>query len=142
MKKINLIGKKGRGLYAIIDEEDYDRVSKYNWHYSNGYAVNNFDLRMHRLIMNPPHNMVVDHKNHNKLDNRRSNLRICTQFENSQNRVCEFATYGNVYSNKDVTRWYASNRIKGKKIRSRYYKTMEEAEEALMLMRQGIIPDF
>ena len=40
---------------------------------------------MHRFLMNPPKGMVVDHINGNGLDNRRCNLRICTQLQNSQN---------------------------------------------------------
>lgn len=139
--KIPLIGGKGKGLCAIIDDADYDRVSRYDWHYSNGYAVNNFGYRMHRLIMSPPSHLVVDHINHDRLDNRRSNLRICTNFENSQNRIRALATHGNIYSNKNVTKWFACNMINGKKIRSKSYETFEEAEEALSLMRQGIIPD-
>lgn len=138
--RVSLDGKKGKNRYAIVDKEDYDRVSKYRWYYNNGYAVSDFGVRMHRFIMNPPHDMVVDHINHNRLDNRRSNLRICTQFENSQNRVCAETTYGNIYSNKNVTRWCARNRIKGKNIQSSWYDTVEEANSALCLMRQGIIP--
>ena len=43
--------------------------------------------RLHRIIMNCPSNMVVDHINGNKLDNRKCNLRICTIEENSQNKI-------------------------------------------------------
>lgn len=141
MKRIDLIGKRGVMAYAIIDDEDYDRVSKYKWHYSNGYAINSFGYRMHRLIMMPPHDLVVDHINHDKLDNRRKNLRVCTQLENSKNRLHAKATHGSVYSNKSVTKWYACNRIDGKPAQSRCYDTFEEATKALMLMRQGKMPD-
>lgn len=141
MKRISLIGRKGKGLYAIIDEEDYKKVSRYRWHYNNGYAVSDFGVRMHRFIMNPPDDLVIDHINHNRLDNRRFNLKVCTQFENSQNRFHSNVTSGNVYSNKNVTKWYACNRIDGKRVCSKYYDTYEEADNALMLMRQGVLPD-
>lgn len=142
MKKVNLTNKKGVEVaQAIVDDDDYDRVSKYKWHYSNGYAVTNFGYRMHRLIMLPPHDLVIDHINHNRLDNRRENLRVCTQLENSRNRSHADATLGNVYSNKNVTKWYACNIIDGRRTRSRYYDTFEEAAEVLMVMRQGKVPD-
>ncbi len=40
---------------------------------------------MHRQIMDPPKGKVVDHKNRNRLDNTRINLRVCTHAENTQN---------------------------------------------------------
>ena len=141
MKKIDLIGKGRVIAHAMVDDEDYNRVSKYKWFYSNGYATTSFGYHMHRLIMLPPHDLVVDHINHNRLDNRRKNLRVCTQLENSKNRLHAKATYGNVYSNKSVTKWYACNMIDGRKIQSKYYDTFEEAKRALMIMRQGKIPD-
>ena len=141
MKKVPLIGKKGKGKHAIVDDEDYEKIAKYRWHYTNGYAISDFGVRMHRFIMDPPHNLVIDHVNHNRLDNRRSNLKVCTQYENSKNRLHAKATSGNVYSNKNVTRWYACNMIDGKKVCSKYYDTYEEADYALMLMRQGMLPD-
>ena len=52
---------------------------------SSGYAVVGTEF-LHRLIMRPPKNMQVDHKNKDKLDNRRCNLRICTVSENAMNR--------------------------------------------------------
>lgn len=42
---------------------------------------------LHRLIMECPKELTVDHINHNTLDNRRCNLRICTQFQNNQNKL-------------------------------------------------------
>lgn len=141
MRKVPLVGIKGKGKYAIVDDEDYEKVARYRWYCGSGYAISDFGVRMHRFIMNPPQDLVIDHINHDRLDNRRSNLKICTQFENSQNRTHAKATYGNVYSNKDVTKWYACNIIDGKRSRSKSYDTYEEAEEALMLMRRGISVD-
>jgi hypothetical protein len=83
-----------RGLHAIVDAEDYEWLSRYKWHATPSPRGGSFYARryrgqgailMHRLIMNPPKGMVVDHINGNGLDNRRCNLRICTQKENTYN---------------------------------------------------------
>jgi len=50
-----------------------------------GYAAIGKKL-LHRIIMNPPANMQIDHRNKDKLDNRRCNLRVCTNSENQMNR--------------------------------------------------------
>jgi len=83
-----------RGKHAIVDAADYPALAKYKW-YAQGepgshrfYACRTHRSRsfsMHRQIMKPPKGMVVDHINGNGLDNRRCNLRICTQLQNSQN---------------------------------------------------------
>ena len=78
---------------VLYDEQDHETISQYKWHINDsGYAVwrgningNKKTIRMHRLIMNPPSDKVIDHINHNTLDNRRSNLLICTQSENMRN---------------------------------------------------------
>jgi len=83
-----------KGAVAIVDEEDYEIVSQYKWHLSStGYAVwrgnidgNKKTVRMHRLITSAPDGLIVDHLNRNPLDNRKSNLRVCTQKENAKNR--------------------------------------------------------
>lgn len=77
-----------------IDKEDLEKVSTLKWHLSDtGYAVwrgikdgKKQTIRMHRLIMNAPKGLVVDHINHNTLDNRKVNLRIVTQSENMRNK--------------------------------------------------------
>jgi len=83
-----------RGKHAIVDAADYPALAKYKW-YAQGaengrtfYAARGHKghrMSMHRQIMKPPKGMVVDHINGNGLDNRRCNLRICTQLQNSQN---------------------------------------------------------
>lgn len=90
--------KLTKGARAIVDPEDYNRLSQYKWYLSSsGYAVRTVykddgirwmgKMPMHREIMgNPPYGVYVDHINHNRLDNRRSNLRLCTPQENSLNR--------------------------------------------------------
>lgn len=73
---------------ALVDDEDYNWLSYFKWHYANGYAQSNLlknRLSMHSLIMNTPKGMDTDHINHNTLDNRRENLRICTRSENLLN---------------------------------------------------------
>jgi hypothetical protein len=79
-------------LLAIIDVADYEWLRKYTWRATGTSAghyayctIRGRQVLMHRLIMNPPPGMVVDHINGNKQDNRRSNLRVCTQAENLRN---------------------------------------------------------
>lgn len=75
------------GKYAIVDEEDYERVSQYNWHFKGGYAINDEVGRMHRFILNVIDPRVfIDHKFHNGLDNRKQNIRIATPAQNSYNK--------------------------------------------------------
>lgn len=99
------------GDYALVDEEDYEKVVKYNWYLGGGYAVNSDVGEMHRFIFNnPPSNMDVDHIFHNKLDNRKSKLRVCTHQENGFNRkkrVFGTSIYNGVYWDKSRNKWCA-----------------------------------
>ena len=83
--------------YAIVDNDDYDYVNQFNWNVTpDGYVVRSNKesrnrLALHRDIMQQhqqfDNNLSVDHKNCNKLDNRKENLRICTVQENSRNKL-------------------------------------------------------
>jgi len=88
-----------RGEYAIVDVKDYGWLSKYNWHVLEGqrtlYAYRRVRVRkggkqravsMHRAIMGAVKGELVDHINHNGLDNRGANLRKATRAQNAQNR--------------------------------------------------------
>ena len=89
MKKILLSGKRGEGKFVCVDDEDYLKYHNLKWHLSDtGYAMrrnNHKTERLHRLIMNAPDGMVVDHLNGNKFDCRKANLRVCSQRENAKN---------------------------------------------------------
>jgi len=87
MKKIKLT----QGQFALVDDEDFDKLNKSKWsinrHGKNYYRPKNSrNMLMSRIIMNPPKGMVVDHINHDTLDNRKCNLRICSQTENMMNK--------------------------------------------------------
>jgi len=90
MKEIQL----NHGQVALVDDEDYENVSTYHWstflnnrgNYVPFAWINKKSISMHRFIMGSPVGLCVDHKNHNTLDNQRSNLRICTKTQNDYNR--------------------------------------------------------
>lgn len=88
---------------------------------------------MHRLITNFPKGMEVDHINGNKLDNRRSNLRVCTRSENAKNRRLSKSNksgYHGVHyatTEKRRKRWAASIRVNGKKKYIGRFFTLAEA---------------
>lgn len=90
MKKINL----NHGEVALVDDADFKYLNQFTWYTTKGYVVRSnwkdgkqgTAIRMHNDIMNPPSDKIVDHINGNGLDNRRSNLRICTWAQNLCNK--------------------------------------------------------
>ena len=74
---------------TIINLSDVEKASKRKWRLSNGYAVstiNGTTIRLNRFLLDVTDDLIiVDHKNLNRLDNTRENLRICTQTQNCQN---------------------------------------------------------
>lgn len=118
---------------AIIDLDDIDKVKQYRWHLSHGYAKNNrYNLYLHRFIMgNPEDNIIVDHINRDRLDNRKYNLRFCSLQENNMNKGIQSnnsSGYPGVSYSKN--KWRAYIGINGKQIHLGRYNTIEEAIEA------------
>lgn len=116
-----------KGQYAIVDDEDYDYLNQWKWH--AGESNGRFTARrtgkveekrklflLHRVIMNCPKDKVVDHINHNTLDNRKENLRICTQQQNVYNsrniRDKLYSKHKGVSFNKSVNKYIAQIRVK------------------------------
>lgn len=84
---------------ALVDDEDFSSMSQYKWRINNrGYVVHSLrshergnpnlcdPLPLHRAVMRSERGRIVDHKNGNRLDNRRSNLRFATNAENIRNQ--------------------------------------------------------
>ena len=136
-----------QGQVALIDDEDYELVSRYKWcahwnkHTKSYYAETNLKkegggyatIIMHRIIMNAKKGKQVDHINHDTLDNRKENLRLCTNSENSQNqgkRINNTSGFKGVHWHKRDKRWCADIRVNGKRIHLGLFLTPEEAYEA------------
>lgn len=92
--KVPLTGKRGIGKFAIIDADDADKIVGYSWHVTDkGYARRSTvvsgrtkNYRMHHAILPPPPGKVIDHINHDRLDNRKGNLRAVSAIQNNHNR--------------------------------------------------------
>jgi len=116
--EIKLNGKLG-GI-ALYDMSDHELISQYKWHQTvQGYVRNNKSIKMHILLLQPETGAVIDHINHNKLDNRRENLRIVTVANNAKNKAkrknVTSKYYGVSYAKADK-KFIASFKNEGKDI--------------------------
>lgn len=117
MKEIIL----SKGKYAIVDNKDYENLKGIKWSCSYyGYAVGMVKgkmISMARLILDAPKGVFVDHINHNTLDNRRENLRLCTQQQNNFNKTQLKGTskYKGVSWSKYHLKWAGYIKIDGKR---------------------------
>ncbi len=134
MIKVWLTGKNGKNSYAIIDDDDVQRITEYPWSlHKYGYACTNIDgkqVPMHRFVTDAPPRQYVDHKNMNKLDNRKENLRFCTFNQNLSNTKPRFdRKYKGVYEekHKKLRRFHAYARVDNKVYSFGRYLTAEEA---------------
>lgn len=84
--------------FALVDDEDYKYLSEYKWFNMAGYAVRQKykigsgkanrkvqTIRMHRWIMGFPEGKEIDHIDGNRLNNQKTNLRICSRNQNAFN---------------------------------------------------------
>jgi len=112
-----------KGKFAIVDAADYERVNAHKWCVRGSgrriYACchcNGKNISLHRFLMNPPSWLVVDHIDGNGLNNRRSNLRICTQQQNVHNSrpKGKSSQYKGVCRDKSKNRWVVYVRHNGR----------------------------
>lgn len=146
MKKIYLHGNKGNGVYAIVDDEYYGELSKYKWTLTNtGYAQRSDRTPMHRYIMKPPSDYVVDHINMNKLDNRKENLRIATRAENTRNsrvKITNSSGYKGVMRDERRNHWRAEITKDYKSFHLGVFDTAEDAAHAYDFAAAELFKDF
>jgi len=112
----------GHGLFATVDAADYKWLSKYKWSavnmYDHIYAIRHGDrhrtVYMHREVAHARKGSVVDHADHNTLNNRQCNVRVCTQAQNSANAGPRGGISGYVGVHKNGKKWVAVITCRGK----------------------------
>lgn len=140
---------KRRGV-ALVDAADVDAMNAYHWHInSNGYAARNIPrgegkrglILLHRQLLGlvPGDGIEVDHIHGNKLDNRRENLRLCTDAQNQQNLHHCGPRRGATWHPR-AKRWMAQVGLEYKNHYLGYYDTEEEAAEVAAAFRRQHMP--
>lgn len=129
-----------QGEFTIVDAEDYALLSKFHWqcwkgpwnNYAKG-VVEGKNIPLHRFLLNPSRDKVVDHINGDGLDNRRSNLRIVTTSQNGMNRKLSknnSSGYKGVCYNKQRGKWMAYIMFEKKQRTIGYFANSLEAAKA------------
>lgn len=134
-----IIESKVHGIVKVkIDKEDMEKCSKLTWHYAKNKdskyiqtRIKGKMIKLHRYIMNMNNsNLVVDHINRNPLDNRKSNLRICSYKENSFNksiRVDNTSGIPGISFHKTNKKWRAKIKYNNLTIHLGYFEDISEA---------------
>lgn len=121
------------GEFAMVDNEDFDMVKDINWTTNNYGYVRNASLGMiHRFIMTTPDELDIDHINHNKLDNRKNNLRVATRSQNIINTRPRKGTskYKGVCWIKNNRKWLGYVNLNGKRFRLGLFTNEVECAKA------------
>ena len=126
-----------KGEHVLIDLEDVDKVRVRSWNVHKGYArmkFNNKAIDLHRFVMGcePGDGNLVDHIDHNTLDNRKSNLRLADYTTNQYNRAAQKSnTSGTVGVHLgDNGKWIARIWVYKKAIHLGSFKNKEDAIKA------------
>lgn len=119
-----------QGKVTLVDDEDYEELNRYKWHaHSNSYTFyarrnvpigngKRTTILMHRVILGIPPGILVDHWDHNGLNNQRINLRTANRPGNSQNRL----------NQKDTTTGYKGVTIDEHRRQRKIYRARITAE--------------
>lgn len=139
MKEIQLT----QGMVALVDDADFDYLNQWKWSLckigNNNYAARSkkipktrrsVSFRMHRIILDVPKGLYVDHIDGNGLNNQRSNLRICTNQDNARNQPARknvTSQFKGVGWHKDHNKWRAYITDMHKAIHIGMFKSEKEA---------------
>lgn len=160
------LNSKSGNTYTIIDIDDLEKIKQidgkwYASYYSDlkGYYVKvqidngikngkkkYTSIFLHRYITNAPKGYLVDHKNHNTLDNRKFNLREVKYSKNGQNRISKNINnksgYRNVFWNTGLQKWEVSLCRNYKRVYAGYFDDVDEAGRAAEEARRQYYGDY
>lgn len=154
MKEIPLKGN----MVAVVDDGDFERVSTFVWsplvgRNGNFYARRTVRLEggrqktilLHRVIMNAPEDMKVDHKDGNGLNNTRENLRLATHSQNHCNRDKQANNktgFKGVMFDKRRGKYFANVQTKGRGHFAGYFDNPADAARAYDKKAKEIFGEF
>ncbi len=137
MKEIPLT----QGQVALVDDDDFERVNVFMWYAMWSPNIKSYYAKRHesrsqgqksvlmsRFIMHTPKGMICDHRDHNTLDNRKSNLRNCTPSQSMMNRYLSknnTTGFTGIYRNKNG--YQARVCVEYKIVFNKWFKIFEEA---------------
>lgn len=135
---------------ALVDDADFDLVNQFPWDlHIKGYAYYRFwngdgytTVYMHRLITDAPKGREVDHDDHNKLNNQRYNLVVCTRAQNGakcRRAKAHTSRYRGVSKHTRDSRWVAHIRFNGK---NKYLGLFVEEVEAARAYNAAAVESF
>jgi hypothetical protein len=136
----------GEGKFTIVDPPDYYWLNYFHWcasgeddriyaaRFNNNNNRKPKTLLLHREIVKPAKGLLVDHRNGNRLDNRRTNLRFATRSENQFNK-CKTSRktpsrFKGVFFEKQRGKWSARIGYYGKRTRLGYFDSEIDAAKA------------
>lgn len=137
--KTLVVASKNIEHRVLLDDEDFENVTKHRWFINKGYAQracwdgkNYVNLSMHRFVMQEPEGKVIDHIDGNPLNNQKKNLRATTQAANLRNsKVAKGYTWV-----AKRQKWQAQIRLNYKQLFLGYFSTEAEAREAYLAARK------
>ncbi len=141
-----------QGHFAIVDAADYEWLNQYKWHVKkdkNRYYAESQEnrkiIKMHRLITGAPDHLVVDHRDHNGLNNRRWNLRLCSHAENIRNQRPQkggTSKYKGVCRHKHVRKYVSQIGMNGTRKTIGYFDDEIEAAISYDLKAMEVFGEF
>lgn len=147
---MKLYNKKGEEVATtVFDHNIYEKVKNLKWHKNpDGYVVtyqNKKYTQMAYFVLNVPKGLIADHKNRNKLDNRKQNLRVCTCLESTRNRGLpknNTSGYIGLTFVRDIKKWLAQIWVNGKSVNLGYFTNKEEAAYVRDLKAKEVYGEF
>ena len=150
MARIPLLARDGTvRAVTTVDDDDYELLSQWTWRLHDGYAVRRVGergtVRMHRYLLGlqAGDRRQADHRNRDRLDNRRENLRVVTQGQNMQNRgarrTARSGTRGVSFHTRSG-RWTVRVQVEGRSHFIGLYDTVADAEQAATAARRRLSP--
>lgn len=137
----------------LFDAEDIELINSRDWYCDkDGYLVSCYFfngqrrfVRFHRIVMNAKPTQFVDHRNKNRADNRKENLRCCSRTENARNRGLQSTNksgVAGVYFDKERSRWAANIIVNGKRKFLGRFETKEGAVMARLSKEVELFGEF